>query len=147
VIEAAGAVLWRDGDGDDDDGVPRIAVIYRSRHDDWTLPKGKLEQGEQALDAALREVAEETGQSAEPGPALGETRYRLTRSGRPQDKVVWYWAMRATGGEFRPNAEVDQLRWLAPAQARALLTYDHDRELIDRFLQTRGGTEATRQGD
>jgi len=133
VIEAAGAVLWRDGE----DGAPQVAVIFRSRHADWTLPKGKLERGEEALDAAVREVAEETGYSAEPGPQLGATRYRTNRSGRPQDKLVRYWAMRATGGAFMPNAEVDELRWLAPTAARALLTYDRDREVIDMFLKTR----------
>lgn len=133
MIEAAGAVLWRDGD----DGAPQVAVIFRRKRDDWTLPKGKLEPGEDFLEAAVREVAEETGYAAEPGASLGETRYRMTRAGRPEDKVVRYWAMRALDGAFAANAEVDELRWLAPAAARALLTFDHDREVIDAFLKTR----------
>lgn len=143
MIEAAGAVLWRDGD----DGGPQLAVIFRRKRDDWTLPKGKLERGEDFLDAALREVAEETGYAAEPGASLGETRYRMTHSGRPEDKVVRYWAMRALDGAFAVNAEVDELRWLTPAAARALLTYDRDREVIDAFLETREGGEPTRDGD
>ncbi len=129
MIRAAGAVLWRAGE----DG-PRLAVIHRPKYDDWTLPKGKLESGEDFLTAALREVAEETGHGARPGAALGETRYQVTKGGAPQEKVVRYWAMESLGGEFTPGTEVDELRWLSASEVLALLSYDHDREVVQRFL-------------
>ncbi|HEY8339496.1 MAG TPA: hypothetical protein VIK95_06490, partial [Egibacteraceae bacterium] len=56
---------------------------------------------------------------------------RYRKLGR--DKVVRYWAMRVRGGAFVPGTEVDRLEWLTPEQARARLTYDRDREIIDRF--------------
>ena len=81
-IEAAGGVVVRDG---------RVALVHRPRYDDWSLPKGKLDEGESWEEAALREVEEETGLRCELGPEVGRTRYRA--SGRP--KVVRYWLMEA----------------------------------------------------
>lgn len=122
-VEAAGGVLWRERGGERD-----FAVIHRPKYDDWTLPKGKLDPGESHEQAALREVAEETGFSAELGDELGETTY--TAKGRA--KRVRYWSMRALGGQFRPNKEVDDLRWVPLDDARRLLTYDRDRTILDR---------------
>lgn len=106
---------------------PEIAVIHRPRYDDWSLPKGKLEPGEEWSEAALREVEEETGLRCELERELEPTRYR-DHKGRP--KLVRWWAMRPVGGEFAVNDEVDELRWLDPAAAGALLDYERDRELV-----------------
>ncbi|HEX6256262.1 MAG TPA: NUDIX hydrolase [Euzebyales bacterium] len=125
AIQAAGGVLWRA-----DDDARRCAVIHRPKYDDWTLPKGKLDPGETHEQAAVREVHEETGWRAEVGVGLGEVHY--FHNGRP--KTVIYWAMQAVDGRFQPNDEVDELRWMVPDLARALLTYDRDREVLDRFL-------------
>jgi 8-oxo-dGTP diphosphatase len=60
--------------------------------------------------------------------------YRL-RDGR--QKVVGYYAMRALDGSFAAGSDVDELRWLSPADAVGLLTYDHDRRVVDRFRHSR----------
>ena len=125
VIQAAGGVLWREHGGQ-----PQLAVIHRPKYDDWTLPKGKLDPGESHDRAALREVAEETGFSAELGVDLGEVYYE--HDDRP--KRVRYWSMRALSGRFEPGDEVDDLRWLPPDDARRLLSYDRDREIVERFM-------------
>lgn len=130
-VRAAGGVLWRPGR----DGDVEVALVHRPKYDDWTLPKGKLDAGEGWLDAAVREVAEETGHSVEVGDALGDITYRVAGG----DKRVRYWAMRAAGGAFTPTSEVDALRWLPASQARWALTYDRDREVLNRFV-TRDGT-------
>jgi len=104
-------------------------VVHRPRYDDWSLPKGKLDAGESFEEAALREVEEETGMRCRLGRELGETRYR-DRKDRP--KVVRYWAMDGAEGDFQPNDEVDELRWVPVDEAKAMLSYDFDRELIDR---------------
>ena len=119
---AAGGLVVRDtGTG------PEVAVVHRPRYDDWSLPKGKLAEGESFEEAALREVEEETGLACELGDELEPARY-TDRKGR--DKLVRFWLMRPTGGEFEPNDEVDELRWLDPAKAVDLLDYDHDRVLV-----------------
>jgi 8-oxo-dGTP diphosphatase len=117
-VKAAGGVIRRD------DGA--IAVVHRPRYDDWSLPKGKLDPGEGWEECALREVYEETGLRCRLLEELSPTFY-TDRKGR--SKAVRYWLMAADGGAFEPNDEVDELRWVSPAQAAALLTYPHDAEL------------------
>jgi 8-oxo-dGTP diphosphatase len=117
-VRAAGGVVRREG---------RIAVVHRPRYDDWSLPKGKLDPGETFEDCALREVWEETGLRCTLLDELSSTSY-TDRKGR--SKLVRYWRMEATGGDFEPSEEVDELRWLAPAEAAELLSYPHDAELI-----------------
>jgi 8-oxo-dGTP diphosphatase len=117
-MNAAGGVVARDG---------RVALVHRPRYDDWTLPKGKLEPGESFEDAALREVEEETGLRCRLVRELPSVEYEV--NGRP--KLVRYWLMEVeedTG--FVPNDEVDEVRWLEPAEALALLSYDRDREVL-----------------
>jgi 8-oxo-dGTP diphosphatase len=121
-VRAAGGVVLN-GDG-------QIAVVYRPKYEDWTLPKGKLEPGESWEDAALREVQEETGLECELGEELGSVEY-IDRHGRP--KIVRYWRMEVREGEFAPNNEVSELRWLAPAQAASQLSFDRDREILARL--------------
>src|SRR4051794_30849136 len=117
-VLAAGGVVARDG---------RIAVVHRPKYDDWSLPKGKLDPGEGFEDAALREVEEETGLRCRLGRELPSTEYRDNKN-RP--KLVRYWEMEPLEGEFTPSGEVDELRWLTPAEAEQLLSYEHDRELL-----------------
>ena len=105
-----------------------IAVVHRPRYDDWSLPKGKLDSGESFEDGALREVEEETGFRCELGKELSQARYRDKKGRR---KIVRYWRMVPVGGKFKPNDEVDEVRWVSPKKARKLLDYDHDRRLVD----------------
>jgi 8-oxo-dGTP diphosphatase len=126
-IAAAGGVLVRHGDGG-----PEVAVIHRPKYMDWSLPKGKLEEGEGWLEAALREVDEETGYRCEASVELPRVSY-LDRKGRR--KLVRYWLMRPLEGKFEPHGEVDELRWLGRGDAEELLTYPHDRELVGKALR------------
>jgi 8-oxo-dGTP pyrophosphatase MutT (NUDIX family) len=116
-VRAGGGVLVEDG---------RVLVVHRPRYDDWSLPKGKAKDGESFLACALREVEEETGFRCEPLRELGETRYEVLDG----PKTVRYWLMQRFGGTFEPNDEVDEIRWLPLDEAAALLTQEHDRELL-----------------
>jgi 8-oxo-dGTP diphosphatase len=127
-IEAAGGVVLDRGD----DGATRVAVIHRPKYMDWSLPKGKLEEGEDWREAALREVEEETGYRSEAGAELPPVSY-LDRKGR--SKLVRYWLMEPIEGEFEPHGEVDELRWLTRKEADELLTYEHDRALVKKAMR------------
>ena len=117
-VDAAGGVVERDG---------RVLLVHRPRNDDWTFPKGKLDPGESFEDAALREVEEETGVRCTLERELPSSTYEV--NGRP--KLVRYWLMAPDAElEFAPNDETDDIRWVTPDEARALLTYDRDRDVL-----------------
>ncbi len=123
---AAGALLWRRGEG----GEFEFALAHRPRYDDWSLPKGKVDPGENLPGTAIREIEEETGFRATLGWFLGYVHYAVgTRT-----KVVYYWTAEATEGEFEENDEVDELRWVTAEQAHSLLSYDLDHKVVDAGL-------------
>jgi 8-oxo-dGTP pyrophosphatase MutT (NUDIX family) len=131
VVRAAGGVVTRLVDGNQSCGGVEVLVVHRPRYDDWSLPKGKREPYERDEDTALREVEEETGYRCTLGDELATICYQ-DRRGR--DKQVRYWCMTVieTVG-WVPNDEVDERRWISPAVADTLLTYDADRQLLRRL--------------
>lgn len=150
---AAGGVLWRVKDGKTE-----VLMVHRPAYDDWTFPKGRLEEGESLVQCAAREAEEETGLPVVIGRFLGVTSY-IKRSGR--HKEVSYWAMRAGKGKFRPGREVDRVRWVRPGKLAKRLTHGVDRDFAarlpgdwndppDRILLTRhahAGVRGTWEGD
>ena len=128
MIEAAGGVVWRRGSK----GSLKVLLVHRDRYDDWSFPKGKLDDGETHHHAALREVEEETGLRCKTGDELPEVRYD-DRKGRA--KRVRYWSMEPVGGSFEPNDEVDEVRWLSVADAKDALSYAHDLRVLDGLRQ------------
>jgi 8-oxo-dGTP diphosphatase len=113
-------------------GRREVAVIHRPSYDDWSLPKGKLQEGETEEQAALREVQEETGFRARLGRRLGTTSYH-DRFGRP--KTATYWEMTPEGGRFEPSKEVDDLRWLPLPDAAQAMTYSRDRQILEGLVR------------
>jgi 8-oxo-dGTP diphosphatase len=130
TVYAAGAVLWRTI-GDD----IHILVIHRTEHKDISLPKGKVDPGETLPQTAVREIREETGIKISLGVPVGITEYRMPNG---KDKVVHYWAAEVTPkaiqkSKFVPNDEVAALEWLPLASARGELSYEPDKEILDKF--------------
>ncbi len=127
VVRAAGCVIWRSRD----DGTLETAVVHRPKYDDWSLPKGKPDAGEHLLQTAHREVLEETGLDVVLGRRSVRTRYDVSLpAGGSAPKEVDYWTAQWTGGDFVPNDEVDELRWLTVEKATALCSHDHDRTVL-----------------
>ena len=118
---AAGAVLWRHST----EGV-RVAVIHRPRYDDWSLAKGKVDPGENLPTTAVREIAEETGCQVQLGTFLGHVHYPVGQ----RTKVIYYWTAEVVRQEFKPNDEVDEMRWLSFDEALDIVSYDVDRKVL-----------------
>ena len=122
-IHAAGGVVYRTRKGS-----VQYLVAHRPRYNDWSIPKGKLDDGESFRDAAVREVEEETGYAVRSGAFLGGVLYA---SGNGNSKLVRYWLMKEKRGSFAPNEEVDEVLWLSRKKAMKQLSYARDRTLID----------------
>jgi 8-oxo-dGTP diphosphatase len=126
-VRAAGAVVTRKGGRKG----AEVLLVHRPKYDDWSFPKGKLDPGEHAVTAAVREVAEETGLGVCLGPALSQQRYRLS-SGRW--KTVDYWTARVRGDDdvsrYRANDEIDAVEWVGWEAATRRLTYPRDRDTL-----------------
>ena len=128
AVVAAGAVLWRPSGSA---AGPEVAIIHRPRYDDWSLPKGKVDPGETEPVTAVREVHEETGYRSVLGRRLAAVSYPVA-----QDvKKVRYWAARRVDGDFTPNSEVDELKWLPVTEAMKQLQYPDDRKVLRRFAK------------
>ena len=117
------------------DGKVRVLVIYRGNRADVSLPKGKVDPGETLPQTAVREIAEETGLAITLGAPLGTVEYTLPNG---REKVVYYWGaevddIAVANTTFAPNSEVAALKWVSLKKARAILSYPHDVDVIDRF--------------
>ena len=96
----------------------------------WTLPKGALNPGETSVDAALREVREETGYRCEVVRELEPVTYWFQRDGQRIRKTVRWFLMRPLEKVGDHDHEVDEVAWAEPEEARARLRYDSDRRLL-----------------
>lgn len=133
TIWAAGAAVYRMRRGR-----PEILLTHRPRYNDWSLPKGKLDRGEGFKECAEREVEEEAGVTGVVEDYLGTVGY-VTGAGN--NKAVRYWLLQAKDESFKPNQEVDKIRWLRPKKAMEKATYSRDEAIIAAAAQLARGRE------
>jgi 8-oxo-(d)GTP phosphatase len=123
-IRAAGAVVRHPSEAG-----ARVLLVHRPKYDDWSLPKGKLEPGEHVLQAAVREVAEETGLRVTLGRRLPPVHYLA--SGSPKRVDYWVGTPENLPAEFVPNREVNGLAWTrADVTGGVTLSYERDVETV-----------------
>jgi ADP-ribose pyrophosphatase YjhB (NUDIX family) len=116
--------------------VPMGALIGRTNRRGrllWSLPKGHLEEGETAEQAAVREVAEETGIAGEIIGELGTIDFWFVADGRRIHKTVHHFLLRATGGELSDSdIEVTEVAWVPMPEIGNKLAYSDERDLLDK---------------
>jgi 8-oxo-dGTP pyrophosphatase MutT (NUDIX family) len=128
---SAGGVVVRDGEV--------LAIVPIKRASDGkrvlALPKGHFDPGETALQAAQREVREETGVEAEPVRELGEARYSYRRDGQTIGKTVTFFLFTFLSGDTaNHDDEVEEVRWLDLRDAKRSLTHAAEREMVGRAM-------------
>jgi 8-oxo-dGTP diphosphatase len=139
-VLAAGGIVLRQAKE------PLIAVVRLRKRDEWVLPKGKLDDGETARDAAEREVLEETGHDVSVHEFLGTLVYQS--GGR--SKVVHYWRMEAAGAPMRELMDdVKAVDWLPLEAALERLSREYERAFLANVgpiaLQAAALAETTRR--
>ncbi|WP_372736146.1 NUDIX domain-containing protein [Nocardioides sp.] len=131
-MTAAGVVVFGPG--------KTVLLVHRPKYDDWSFPKGKLDRGEHAVAAAVRETMEETGVAVSLGPPLSDQCYAVNAG----TKRVHYWTGRPLGRHdvtaYAANDEIDEVRWVPLDKAAGKLTYDRDRETLAEALAFRKRT-------
>jgi 8-oxo-dGTP pyrophosphatase MutT (NUDIX family) len=126
---SAGGLVVRQPDGEPAQ-VALIGRITRQGTLEWVLPKGHIEPGEAAPDAAVREVQEETGIRGRVVAPLGTIDYWFVLDGRRIHKTVHHFLMQAVDGELsRADSEVDEVEWVAVDEAPARLAHADERSL------------------
>ena len=171
VVEAAGGIVWRWKAGSEIARDPAIAarktaeeqldsievcIVHRPKYDDWSWPKGKLEQNETHRHAAVREIGEETGVAIALGPYLREVEYPLAEEGKKtrhshdrtaDTKHTLYWMAQpisdadaehlldAFGPVHRADVgEINDIVWVSVREARKVLTHSTDKETLATFV-------------
>lgn len=127
-------------------GVPHAAVIARRNRGgrlEWCLPKGHLEGRETAEEAAVREIAEETGIHGRVVRRLGTIDYWFTGEDRRVHKVVHHFLLDALGGELTvdgdPDGEAEDVAWVALVDIADRLAYPNERRLAIAALAIHAG--------
>ena len=117
-------------------GEQMVAIVPRRRASDGSsvlaLPKGHIDAGETALQAAQREVREETGIVAEPLCELGEARYWYRRDGRTIPKAVSFFLFEYRAGDIADHDEdeIQEVRWIELPEAQLTLSHAAEREMV-----------------
>lgn len=121
-----------------DDGVHVAAVIARRNRAgrlEWCLPKGHLEGDETPEQAAVREIAEETGILGQVVRQLGVIDYWFTGDDRRVHKLVHHYLLGAIGGELTvegdPDGEAEDVAWVPVTDLPARLAYPNERRLAE----------------
>jgi 8-oxo-dGTP diphosphatase len=122
AVLAAGGIVLRQAE------TPEVAVVRLRKRNEWVLPKGKLDDGETARDAAMREVVEETGHDVSVHEFLGTLVYES--GGRC--KVVHYWRMETSGGQaYELMDDVKAVDWLPLEAAVDRLSRSYERAFLE----------------
>lgn len=129
---SAGGVLFKEVDGE-----YYVAVIHRSKQNDWTLPKGHIEPGESLEDTALREVEEETNNKAVVLKKIGSFSYFVEDKEKDvtyKRTVYWFLMKSEEDNSHKLNFETDQVKWLKVDEDFSFMNYANDKSILSQGI-------------
>lgn len=137
VVSAGGVVFDERG---------RILLLRKADELIWTFPKGHIEPGETAEQAAAREIEEESGLRCTIGSRVAEIRYAYywAPDDVNYDKRVIFFLARPAGRDVRLEDRFDAFRWVSPARAGEFLYHHNDKQVLRRAVRLAGVTASGR---
>ena len=130
LVSAGGVVCRRQGD--------HIEILLggRLKPKIWALPKGGINTGESPVEAAMREVSEETGLTVRAETELGRISYWFVSEGERCHKTVYFYLMTPEGGALENHdVEFDEVRWFPSGEALQSMTYENERNMVVKALE------------
>lgn len=121
--KSCGAVVYRR----ENDQIQTLIIRHNQGH--WGLPKGHIENAENEMETALREVEEETGFMTSLDPGFREETHYSPKSG-VQKEVVYFLATPVSGSEHPDHSEISEVKWVGIMDAQAILTYENDAAML-----------------
>ena len=131
-VISAGGVVFRNEDN-------KILLIRRADEKIWCLPKGKIEHGEAPIDAALREIKEETGLKViNQNKKICEIKFKFywPPHDRNYDKIVHYFLFSTSNNKIILEKAFDDHKWCTEDKALKLMHYDNDRYVVKKAFET-----------
>lgn len=122
MIQKAGGIITRTHNGE-----THVYLIHRSRYNDWSFPKGHIEEGESPEQGAVREVQEETGIACTVVRHLPPYIYDMPNG---ETSEVWMFELKETGESTPKDNEADEGKWVSIEEAQELVSYPSLQEYI-----------------
>lgn len=121
------------------DGNVEVLITQHSKNKHWGFPKGHIETGQTAKEAAIREVREEGGVQAEIIEKVGDNKYFYTMDGEKRFKIVVIFLMKYLSGDPKDHDfEVSEAKWCTPEEALSTLSFPADKTLLKKAVALYG---------
>ena len=127
--KSCGALVFRRFHGNTE-----LLLIKHANGGHWSFPKGHVESGETDVETALREIKEETGIDVIIDPSFREVISYSPKKDTQKDVI--YFIARAQNYDYTPQEEeIAQIKWVEINRAHTILTYDNDKQLVNKAKQ------------
>ncbi len=127
--KSCGALVFRRFHGNTE-----LLLIKHANGGHWSFPKGHVESGETEVETALREIKEETGIDVIIDPSFREVISYSPKKDTQKDVI--YFIARAQNYDYTPQEEeIAQIKWVEINRAHTILTYDNDKQLVNKAKQ------------
>ena len=118
-------------------------LLIKKKHGFWTLPKGQIKSGESDTNAAIREVAEETGIHGQVETRVSQVNYHIYKGNKKRYKTVTYYLIHAIDGILCPDEEeqIEHIGWFSTTESLRRIHRDRVRAIVQKAATLLSGAK------